>query len=179
MGVFETLTVIISTKYFHWTEVKTGIIFSVCGIIGVGTLIQYSLLLTLFKDYQLIPISLILIMISCLLLNNNYFFFTYGYYDAFLVTSLFLTVSLGYPIVHATLMGLFSRSVGSREKQGEALGLFSSSGSLARIIFPFLSGAVIDSYEHYNIIFLTLAIILFIALIVYYRMRDEFEKILG
>lgn len=178
MGIFETITIIIAIEDSHWSEFKTGIVFSIFGMIGVLFLAKFSFFIQHFKDYQILLVATILMLISCLLLNNEYFLFSFQHHESLLFLSLFCTVSVGYPIVHATLLGLFSRSLRSREGQGEALGLFTASGNIARILFPFLSGVILDSYHHYNIIFFIMALTLLAVIFVYFRIRPVFEKLL-
>lgn len=170
--------IIITIKYFHWDEVKTGFIISIFGAIGVIILLNFSLLLKYFKDYQLVPLGMAFMVVSCLLLNNNYFLFSFSYNDTLLVVSLICMLSIGYPIAHTTLIALFSRLLLLQEKQGKSLGLFSSVGSLARIVFPIVSGIVMDYYHHFNIIFLMLSLILFFSLIVYLKLESLISKLL-
>lgn len=80
--------------------------------------------------------------------------------------SIFMIYSIGYPIGHTAVIGLFSKSKSSsnercsddqaklifllhtvvgRRPQGTLLGWFASAGSLARLVFPIVSGYV----EHY------------------------------
>jgi ceroid-lipofuscinosis MFS transporter 7 len=170
MGVFETLLLIITINYYHWSSVETGIWISICGGIGVIVLLNYSLLLKYFHDYQLVPVGLIFMCGSCFAMNNNYFFFQYPEnLNAVLFGSLVSMYAIGYPIGHTTLIGLFSRLLKSQEKQGQSLGYFASVGSLARIVFPLLSAMIMDYYDHYNIIFFGLGVLLLVSLLVYWR----------
>lgn len=170
--------IIITIKYFHWDEVKTGIIISIFGSVGVIILANFSLLLRYFKDYQLVPLGMVFMIISCLLLNNNYFIFSFEYNDWILMAALICMLSIGYPIGHTTLIALFSRLLLLQKKQGKALGVFASVGSLARIVFPIMSGLVMDYYQHFNIIFLLLGIILLISLLAYWRFESLIDKLL-
>jgi ceroid-lipofuscinosis MFS transporter 7 len=57
------------------------------------------------------------------------------------VFAIFMLYSVGYPIGHTALLGLFSKIVG-RRPQGTLMGWFASAGSLARILFPVMTGYV-------------------------------------
>merc|ERR1711865_388365 len=73
-------------------------------------------------------------------------------------TAIFLIYSVGYPIGHTAVIGLFSKVVG-RRPQGTLQGWFASAGSLARIIFPVISG-YISEYDDITTMFILLFVIL-------------------
>lgn len=141
-------------------------------------LINFKLLLKCFKDYQLVTFGLIFMTISCFLLNNNYYWITFPLNDPLLVLSLIFMLAIGYPIAHSTLIGLFSRLLLVQEKQGRSLGFFSSIGSLARILFPLLSGIMMDYFHHFNVIFFMLGVLLLISVLAYVRFERLISKLL-
>lgn len=96
----------------------------------------------LFSDTDLIIIGVFLMSLSILLLihyNNSQFS------SERLIFALFLMISLGYPVGHTALIGVYSRILKSGP-QGSKMGIFGSCGSIARIIFPMITGTLIHNY---------------------------------
>jgi MFS-type transporter involved in bile tolerance (Atg22 family) len=180
VGVFETLTVVIATRYFQWDSIKIGSLVSAFGVIGVIILANFHFLLHYSKDYRLVPFGMIFMILSCFLLNNHYYFFTISsiYNNYLFIFSLFFMIAIGYPIGHTTLIGLYSRLLKMQEKQGTALGLFASIGSLARIVFPISAGLIADYTEHFDILFLSLGVLLVISFIGYLFFESTLIKLL-
>jgi ceroid-lipofuscinosis MFS transporter 7 len=180
VGVFETLTVVIATRCFQWNSIKVGSLVSTFGFIGVIILANFHFLLRWTYDYRLVPFGMIFMILSCFLLNNNYYIFTVSsqYNNYFFIFSLFFMIAVGYPVGHTTLIGIYSRLLKIQEKQGAALGLFASVGSLARIIFPISAGLIADYTEHFDILFLSLGVLLFISLVCYLFFESTLIKLL-
>jgi len=142
IGCFETLGISIAESQFAISSTTAGAIVGTCGTIGVISLLSMGRLSQLLSDIQLISGGMIVMAIGILSLtaieedgeNSSWRY----------LLSIFMIYSIGYPIGHTAVIGLFSKIVG-RRPQGTLLGWFASAGSLARLVFPIVSGYV----EHY------------------------------
>jgi len=142
MSCFETLGIDFAESRFEMNRAEAGIIVASMGFIGACNLMAMGKLSERFDDTQL-TIGGICLFITGIVMNttldkenieNNS---KWRY-----VVSMFFTYSIGYPICHTALIGLFSKIVG-RKPQGALQGWFSSSGSVARITFPVLAGYIV------------------------------------
>merc|ERR1719491_2541578 len=82
--------------------------------------------------------------------------------------SIFMIYSIGYPIGHTAVIGLFSKIVG-RRPQGTILGWFASAGSLARMIFPIISGYVANYFGISALFYMLIAVLSTSILITMYN----------
>lgn len=136
---FETLGVSIAQSHFDMESSRAGVIVATCGSIGVLSLLSMGQLARFLTDIQLICGGMLIM--SCGVVSLSFL-----EHDAVnpswkFCTAIFLIYSIGYPIGHTAVIGLFSKIVG-RRPQGELLGWFASAGSLARLCFPIMSGYV-------------------------------------
>jgi len=136
---FETLGVSIAQSHFDMTSTRAGIIVASCGTVGVISLLCMGHISRFASDIQLICGGMLIMSFGVLSL---------GFLEQDVVnpswkfcTAIFLIYSIGYPIGHTAVIGLFSKIVG-RRPQGTLLGWFASAGSLARLCFPIISGYV-------------------------------------
>jgi len=142
MSCFETLGVEFAESRFGMERAEAGAIVATMGFIGACNLMAMGALSERFDDIQLTIAGIILFMTGILMntfldqddIDNNP---KWRY-----VVAMFFTYSIGYPICHTALIGLFSKIVG-RRPQGALQGWFSSSGSVARISFPVLAGYIV------------------------------------
>lgn len=136
---FETLGVSIAESHFNMTSARAGTIVASCGTVGVMALLSMGYLAKYFSDIQLICGGMVVMAAGIMSLtfvadnanNSGWRFFL----------AIFLIYSIGYPIGHTAVIGLFSKIVG-RRPQGELMGWFASAGSLARLTFPIMSGYI-------------------------------------
>lgn len=142
MSCFETLGIDFAESRFGMYRAEAGAIVATMGFIGACNLMAMGMLSERFDDTQLTIAGILLFMTGILMnttldqenIENNQ---QWRY-----VVSMFFTYSIGYPICHTALIGLFSKIVG-RRPQGMLQGWFSSSGSVARITFPVLAGYIV------------------------------------
>jgi len=142
MSCFETLGVEFAESRFGMQRAEAGAIVATMGFIGACNLMAMGALSERFDDIQLTIAGIILFMTGIVMntfldqddIDNNA---QWRY-----VVAMFFTYSIGYPICHTALIGLFSKIVG-RRPQGALQGWFSSSGSVARITFPVLAGYIV------------------------------------
>ena len=191
IGIFETILIIMTIHFYHWNSLQTGFIISFLGFMGVIILCNFAFLLKIWKDFQLIPIGLIFMILSSFLLSFPATTFTTSSHShadedherwktVCLIISLVCMLTVGYPIGHTTLIGLYSRLLNHPDgKQGKSLGLFASVGSLARIIFPIVAGLLMDYWgNRFQRIFLLLGIMLMGTLLAYWQVQSLIEKLL-
>lgn len=143
ISTFETLGIPLAADYFDIIDSRAGIIVATCGFFGVFCLLNMHVLETRFSDVQIISFGIVVMAVgigSLTLIRTNGYNDSWRYYVA-----IFLIYSVGYPIGHTAVIGLFSKIIG-RRPQGYLQGWFASAGSLARMFFPILSGFV----AHYS-----------------------------
>ena len=91
--------------------------------------------------------------------------------DAYAIwlTAMVSMYGIGYPIGHTAVIGWFSKAM-KNKPQGFLLGIFGSAGSLARIVFPIMTG-FIATYFSADAVFGVLAALLgtTLAILVVYR----------
>ena len=108
IATFETLGIAIAQEYFDMHSFRAGIIVACCGAGGVVALLNMDKLEQRFSDVHII-VGGMLIMIAGIAslttienkLNNP---------DWSYVLAMFLIYSIGYPIGHTAVIGLFSKS---------------------------------------------------------------------
>ena len=142
IACFETIGIRTATSRYELTSSEAGEIVSTCGSFGVVVLLSMGFINQYFSDTQII-IGGILVMIA----GISSFLFApiiegFGIPGSWcFVSGIFLIYSVGYPLGHTAAMALFSKIVGNRP-QGELMGWFASSGSVARVSFPILAGTL-------------------------------------
>ena len=73
---------------------------------------------------------------------------SYDDVDAYAIwlTAMISMYGVGYPIGHTAVIGWFSKAM-KNKPQGFLLGIFGSAGSLARIVFPIVTGFVATHFS--------------------------------
>lgn len=163
IAAFETMGIAYANASFAILPAEAGMDVAACGTIGVISLLSMGWFSAHFSDVQLIVGGMMVMVVGILSLtligddpdaNANWRF----------VFAIFMLYSIGYPIGHTALLGLFSKIVG-RRPQGTLMGWFASAGSLARIVFPVMSGYV-ASMDIKNLFFILSSILSASALFV-------------
>ena len=163
IAAFETMGIAYANSSFAILPAEAGMDVAACGTIGVISLLSMGWFSAHFSDVQLIVGGMLVMVVGILSLtligddpeaNANWRF----------VFAIFMLYSIGYPIGHTALLGLFSKIVG-RRPQGTLMGWFASAGSLARIAFPVMSGYV-ASMDIKNLFFILSSILSASALFV-------------
>jgi ceroid-lipofuscinosis MFS transporter 7 len=140
IGSFETVGVNYAETFFDISPASVGTYVGSCGTIGVFALLSMGVFSVYATDVQLICGGMAVMVVGILSLafvpedpDNNP---SWRYLFA-----IFMVYSIGYPIGHTAVIGLFSKIVG-RRPQGTLMGWFASAGSIARITFPVMAGFV-------------------------------------
>ena len=137
---FETIGIAFADSHFSMEPTVAVTIVGACGMFGVAMLLSMGRLAKIMSDFQMIVSGMVVMVLSVISLSgledgddeNN----PWRYWSAMV-----LMYSIGYPIGHTAIIGLFSKIIG-RKPQGTLLGWFATAGSAARVVFPLMSGYV-------------------------------------
>jgi hypothetical protein len=108
IGSFETLGINIAEMQFSMTSARAGTIVASCGTVGVAALLSMGYLATFFNDIQLICGGMVIMccgILSLAFLEDNSSNPSWKF-----ILAIFLVYSIGYPIGHTAVIGLFSKS---------------------------------------------------------------------
>lgn len=142
IGSFETLGISFAQSHFNLEPETAGLIVSVNGMVGVIALLSMGQLGKFFTDIQMIVGGITVCAVGIISFStlqsveDGAVNATWRYF-----LGIFMIYGVGYPIGHTAVIGLFSKIVG-RRAQGTLQGWFASAGSLARILFPIMSGYI-------------------------------------
>lgn len=105
---FETLGVSIAESHFDMPSARAGTIVASCGTVGVITLLSMGYLSKTFNDMQLICGGMIVMatgIASLVTLDEDAANPSWRF-----LLAIFLIYSVGYPVGHTAVIGLFSKS---------------------------------------------------------------------
>lgn len=105
---FETLGIAIAQEYFGMHASDAGIVIACCGVCGVIALLKMGWLEQRFTDVQIITAGILVMIVgigSLMTIQNELNNSNWAY-----VVAMFLIYSIGYPIGHTAVIGLFSKS---------------------------------------------------------------------
>lgn len=98
-----------ATSHFNLTAPDAGFLFASFGLVGVMSLMCMKRLCAIWNDVELILGGMVLMMACNLILIGPEKFPIWRLYLA-----IFFMYSLGYPIGHTAVMGMFSKVLGKR-----------------------------------------------------------------
>jgi ceroid-lipofuscinosis MFS transporter 7 len=105
---FETLGITMAESHFDMTSARAGTIVACCGSVGVISLLSMGHLSQFVSDIQLIGGGMIVMatgIVSLTALDEEG-----GNKPWHFILAIFLIYSIGYPIGHTAVIGLFSKS---------------------------------------------------------------------
>jgi len=108
IGSFETLGIAIAKEHFDMLSSSAGLTVAICGVLGVICLLNMGRLEKRFTDIQIISGSMIIMAAGIASLNNisrDAYTPSWRY-----MLAMFMIYSIGYPIGHTAVIGLFSKS---------------------------------------------------------------------
>jgi ceroid-lipofuscinosis MFS transporter 7 len=108
IGAFETMGISLAESYFGMQSSKAGAIVGTCGTFGVIALLSMGHLSQIFTDIQLICGGMLVMcagMTGLVFLDEDQNNPSWEY-----MLAMFMMYSVGYPIGHTALIGLFSKS---------------------------------------------------------------------
>lgn len=174
---FETLGIAFAESHFGMGSSVAGSIVGTCGTIGVVALLSMGRLARIMTDIQMIVGGMIFMIFSVVSLLGLEDVGGGDYNPAWRYwLAMILMYSIGYPIGHTAVIGLFSKIVG-RRPQGTLLGWFASAGSAARIIFPLMSGYV-TQLSSINVVFVVLSVVLSLSILFTMLARETLENLI-
>eukprot|EP00752_Nemacystus_decipiens_P015766 g14076.t1 len=170
IACFETIGVQYAMTNFMLSSAEAATIFSTCGAIGVVALLSMRILCRYYNDIQLVLGGVSVMALTCFVLAFHPQAGAAGLYV--FVAAVFMTYSVGYPVGHTAVLGLFSKVVGA-QPQGTLMGWFGSAGALARALFPVLAGVLCEELGS-SALFSFLVAILSITFGVLFAFRDPY-----
>ena len=108
ISAFETLGVSIAESHFDLTSSRAGTIVASCGTVGVISLLCMGHISRFLSDIQLICGGMLIM--SCGILSLAFLEQDQANPSWKYCTAIFLIYSVGYPIGHTAVIGLFSKS---------------------------------------------------------------------
>lgn len=177
IGVFETIGLMFVTTHYGWDGVRSGLTISIFGAVGVAFLLCFSYLLQVFSDVDLVLYGMVTMLFSCLLLLADYAKGSAAVPLWQFYVSIVMMYSVGYPIGHTALLGVFSK-IHKAGPQGLLLGFFGSAGSLARVFFPVLAGVLCKQYSD-KAIFSVMAGLLALSCFLYTIYRQTIRTVIS
>jgi MFS family permease len=174
IGVFETLGSELGTTQYNWSSVRIGYTFALFGVMGVLSLLSFHFFIRLFGDINLVLFGMTLMIASCMVMIFMQENVSADYVQFYV--ALILMYSIGYPLGHTAVLGIVSK-ITTQGPQGRLLGWFGSAGSLARVIFPLMAGAVSQHYSE-KIVFGLMGSILFVSCLSVVIFRNIIQKII-
>lgn len=135
----ETVVTPVLMERFNLSYGKSSYYISLVGLLGLGVYIYFKPLASKFSDRDLVLLGLFLVFVGAIPL-------AYPPLAHSLPFSLYMTAigvlwSLAYPIGQTSALSVFSKVLQDLPV-GTFLGMFSASGSLARIFFAILAGLI-------------------------------------
>jgi ceroid-lipofuscinosis MFS transporter 7 len=108
IACFETLGISFATSHFDLSNSRAGTIVATCGLLGVFALLSMGQIAKRLSDIQMISGGIFIMCLGAVSLadieegeNAN----SWRYF-----ISIFMIYSIGYPIGHTALIGMFSKS---------------------------------------------------------------------
>eukprot|EP00978_Attheya_sp_CCMP212_P016508 scaffold43285_cov44-Attheya_sp.AAC.2 len=173
IACFETVGITFAATHFDMTNSRAGVIVATCGLLGVFALLSMGHIAKFLTDIQMISGGMFVMCLGALSLADipeGAHTASWRYY-----VSIFMIYSIGYPIGHTAVIGLFSKIVG-RRPQGTLLGWFASAGSMARMAFPVISG-YIARYGDMSILFYMLTSVLGLSIFFVFWNKNTLETL--
>ena len=108
IGAFETMGISLAESHFDMESSRAGAIVGTCGTLGVVALLSMGYLSQKFTDIQLICGGMVIMcagILSLVFLDDDQANPSWQY-----VFAIYMMYSVGYPIGHTAVIGLFSKS---------------------------------------------------------------------
>lgn len=173
VGIFETLVLSFAISHYGWSSLSSGLIVSGSGLFGVIILLNFSYVLGVASDMQLVTHGMVVMVMACLLVSR---LVVEEVPQWAFISSIILMYAIGYPIGQTSLLSVFSKVLRSGP-QGKMFGLFGSAGSLARVVFPLLAGySTVWQGDH--MVFLLMSALLITALIGYNLSKPGIQHVI-
>ena len=135
-GQLQSMLVLFTHERLQWTARENGYYLGMVGLVAI--LVQGAAMGKLTKKYGAIP----LVRLGLVLVGTGMVLISFAHSAAPMIVGGIINTA-GFSLVLPALTAMSSLSAGA-EEQGRTLGVFQSSGSLARIAAPLLGGFLFD-----------------------------------
>lgn len=173
IAIYEAQSSQILLNAFGLNEISLGTVITCAGSAGTINFLFFKEFWTKnFSDMAMMQGGLLLMGLPQFLdihFGNTEFYNLWRF-----LLPLFLMYSIGYPVGNSAILGSFSK-LQRTNRQSKAQGQFAFMGSLARIVFPIISGYLEEYIEETSAFSLTLIIMaLSLLLVTYYYWKILF-----
>lgn len=151
---FETVSTPFLMEQFGITYGGASFRISTIGFFGLFVYLGFKPIAKRFSDRGLVFFGLLVVVLGCLPLATP--FLADNMSITVYVFCLGLTWSLAYPVGQTAILALFSKVLGGLPAGG-FLGIFSASGSLARVFFAMLAGVMWSHFGKESVFAMILA----------------------
>jgi len=173
IGCFETVGITFAATHFDMTNSRASVIVATCGLLGVFALLSMGHIAKFLTDIQMLSGGMFVMCLGVLSLADipeDGHTASWRYY-----VSIFMIYSIGYPIAHTAVIGLFSKIVG-RRPQGTLLSWFVLTGSMGPMSFAVISG-YIANYGDMSILFYMLTSVLGLSIFFVFWNKTTLETL--
>lgn len=160
---FETVSTPFLMEHFDMTYGQASFDISLIGFFGLFVYLGFKPIAKRFSDRGLVLFGLFMVIAGCLPLSMGSLAREMSV--AWYVLFLGLTWSIAYPVGQTAILALFSKVLAGLPAGG-FLGIFSASGSLARVSFAMLAGKMWSDFGRESVFAGILAYILLAGLLV-------------
>jgi ceroid-lipofuscinosis MFS transporter 7 len=158
MSCFETLGVAFAENRYGLERGTAGMIIASCGFLGCIILFMVKLTFNKHDDSKTTIFGILIFALGIALNLNLDRENAYNNPTWMYAFTMCLAYSVGYPICHTALVGLFSKIAG-RRPQGVLQGFFSAAGSVARVSFPVIAGYIVSTGDIETLFILLLTVL--------------------
>jgi len=159
----ETVSTPFLMEQYGLSYGETSFRISAIGFVGLGVYLFFKPIAKRFSDRVLVFFGLVTVFLGCVPLSAT--IFTTDMPVLVYVTCLGLTWSLAYPVGQTAILALFSKVLAGLPAGG-FLGIFSASGSIARVLFAMLAGKLWSMFGRESVFAVILAYVSFAILLV-------------
>ena len=165
---FETVSTPFLMEQYNMGYSGASFRISLIGFFGLFVYLGFKPIAKRFSDRVLVFFGLLMIFLGCFPLSLPYI--TQHLSLSTYVFCLGLTWSLAYPVGQTAILALFSKVLAGLPAGG-FLGIFSASGSVARVLFAILAGLVWNGFGKEAVFGVILAYISLSAVLVLFSYR--------
>lgn len=151
---FETISTPFLMEQFDLTFAQASFRISLMGFFGLLVYLSFKPIAKQFSDRLLVFVGIVLVIVGCFPLSIQPL--TTHMSLSMYVMCLGMTLSLAYPLGQTAVLALFSKVLAGLPAGG-LLGVFSATGSMARIFFAILAGAIWSEFGRESVFAVILA----------------------
>lgn len=138
----ETVTTPFLMEHYEMDYESASYYIAVIGLLGLAVYLFFKPIARRFSDRKLVVVGLLSVLVGCVPLSLSPL--TRHMSEPVYVACIASMWSIAYPVGQTAVLALFSKILGDLPAGG-FLGIFSASGSLARVVFAMLAGKLWDA----------------------------------